>query len=67
MMFDAHLSEPMDVGFARAEVSAFDRVVEEAPDRVAIVLIVLRRIDPALGSDRVSPPRAVLVAESTPR
>ena len=59
----ADLGEPVDVGLAGAVVAAFDGVVEEPVDRVAVLLVVLGRVDPALGRDRVRPPRAVLVAE----
>ena len=59
---DAQLGEPVDVPFPRAVVAALDRVVEQAEDAVAVVLVVLGRVDPALGRDRMRPPRAVLVA-----
>jgi len=59
----ADLGEAPDVGLPGAEVAALDRVVEQAVDRVAVVLVVLRRVDPALGGDRVGPARAVLEAE----
>ena len=59
----AHLGEPPDVRFAGPEVSALDRVVEEPVDAVAVVGVVLRGVDPALGGDAVGAPRAVLVAE----
>ena len=61
---DRDLGEAVDVGLAGAEVAALDRVVEEAVDAVAVVLVVLGGVDPALGGDRVGPPRAVLVAEA---
>ena len=60
---DAQLREPVDVGFARAVVAALDRVVEEAVDAVAVVLVVLRGVDAALRGDAVRAPRAVLDAE----
>jgi hypothetical protein len=47
----AHLREPVDVGFARPVVAAFDRVVEEPIDAVAVVLVVLRGADAALRRD----------------
>ena len=59
----AHLGEPPDVRLAGSEVSALDRVVEEAPDAVAVVRVILRGVDPALGGDAVRAARAVLVAE----
>ena len=62
---DVHrqLGEAVDVRLAGPEVAALHGVVEEAPDAVAVVLVVLGRVDPALGRDRVGPARAVLVAE----
>ncbi len=60
---DAQLREPVDVGFARAVVAALDRVVEEAIDAVAVVLVVLRGVDAALGRDAVRAAGAVLDAE----
>ena len=48
---DADLRQPVDVRLARAEVAALDRVVEQAVDAVAVVLIVLRGVDAALRGD----------------
>ena len=56
--------EPIDVGFARAEIAALDRVVEQAENAVAIVLIIFRGVDAALGGDAVGAARAVLVTEA---
>src|SRR5262249_38903002 len=61
---DAHLGEPVDVRLAAAEVAALDRVVEEAVATVAVVAVVLGRVDPALGGDAVRPPGRVLEAEA---
>src|SRR5690606_15084862 len=59
---DVHreLGEAVDVRLARAEVAALHGVVEEAEDAVAVVLVVLGRVDAALRGDRVGAPRAVL-------
>ena len=46
-----HLGEAVDVGLAGAEVAALDRVVEEALHAVAVVAVVLRRVDAALRGD----------------
>ncbi len=59
----AHLGQAVDVGLAGAVVPALDRVVEEPVDRVAVALVVLGRVDAALGGDRVGATRGVLVAE----
>ena len=55
--------EAIDVGLAGAEVAAFDGVVKEAEDRVAVVGVVLGGVDPALGSDGVGAARRILVTE----
>ena len=60
---DAQLRQPVDVGFARAVVAAFDRVVEQAVDAVAVVLVVLGGVDAALRGDAVGAAGAVLDAE----
>ena len=61
---DAQLSEPINVGFARTEVSTFDGVVKESIDAVAVVLIILSRVDSALCGDAVCPARRILKAEA---
>ena len=61
---DRDLGQAIDVGLAGAEVAPLDGVVEQPEDAVAVVLVVLGRVDSALGGDRVGPPRAVLVAEA---
>jgi hypothetical protein len=61
---DADLRQPIDVGLARAEIAALDRVVEKAVNAVAVVLVILGRVDAALGGDAVGAARAVLVAEA---
>ena len=61
---DADLRQAVDVGLARAEVAAFDRVVEQAVDAVAVVLVVLRGVDAALRGDAVRAARRVLEAEA---
>jgi hypothetical protein len=58
-----HLGEAVHVALAGAEVTALHRVVEETVDAVAVVLVVLRGVDAALGSDAVGAARAVLVTE----
>ena len=48
---------------AGAVVAALDGVVEEAVDAVAVVVVVLGRVDAALRRDRVRPTRRVVVRE----
>ena len=64
MMLTDDLREPVNVGFAGAEIAALDSVVEQAVDAVAVVLIVLRRIDPALSRDGVRAAGRILEAET---
>jgi hypothetical protein len=61
---DADLGQPVDVGLARAVIAALDRVVEQAVDAVAVVLVVFRSVDAALRRDRVGPAGAVLKAKA---
>src|SRR3546814_1964365 len=56
-------SSDLHVGLAAAEVAALDGVVEEPVDGVAVGLVVLRRVDAALGRDRVRPAGAVVVRD----
>src|SRR5690606_32271602 len=57
------LGEAVDVGLAGPVVAALDGVVEEAVDRVAVVVIVLGGVDTALGGDGVRTPRRVVEGE----
>ncbi len=59
----AHLGQPVDVGLPGAVVAALDRVVEQAVDAVAVVLVVLGGVDAALRGDRVGAPGGVVVGE----
>ena len=64
MMFTDDLREPVDVGFAGAEIAAFYGVVEETINAVAVILIVLRGIDSALRGDGVGAPGRILKTEA---
>jgi hypothetical protein len=57
----AHLGQAIDIGLAGAEVAALDRVVKETVDAVAVVAIVLGRVDAALCGHAVGAARAVLI------
>jgi hypothetical protein len=52
----ADLRQPVDVRFPGPVVAALDGVVEEPVDAVAVVAVVLGRVDPALRRDAVRPP-----------
>lgn len=60
---DGDLGEAVDVGLAGAEVAALDGVVEEPVYGVAVVAVVLGRVDAALGGDGVGAARGVGEAE----
>ena len=64
MIWHADLRQTIDVGLAGAVIAAFDRVIEQAIDAVAIVAIVLRGVDATLGSDAVGTAWAILKAET---
>ena len=58
-----YLSEAVYVSLTSAVVTTLDCVVEEAVNRVTVVLVVLRGVDTALRGDGVSAARAVGDAE----
>ena len=62
--FDAVFGEAVDVAFAGAEVAAFDGVVEQAIDAVAVVLIIFRGVNASLGGDGVGAAGGILEAEA---
>ncbi len=59
----ADLGQPVDVGLPGPEIPALDGVVEQPPDAVAVVGVILGGVDAPLGRDAVGPPGAVLDAE----
>src|ERR1700722_7343874 len=60
---NADLGQTINIGLARAEVAALDGVVEKTIDAVAVVLVVLGRVDSTLGGDTGGAARTVLIAE----
>ncbi len=58
-----HLREAVHVRLPGAEVAALHRVVEQALHGVAVVPVVLRRVDAALRGDRVRATRRVVERE----
>ena len=58
-----NLRESIDIRFPRAKIAALDRVIKEAKDAVAVVRVIFRGVDSALGCDAMGAARAVLVAE----
>src|SRR6202007_2242144 len=61
---DAHLCQAVHVRLARTEIAAFDGVVKESIDAVAVVRIILGRVDATLRGDAVRAARAVLEAKT---
>jgi hypothetical protein len=61
---DAVLREAVDVPFASAEVAALHRVVEEAKDAVAVILVILGGVNAALRGDGVGTAGRILEAEA---
>ena len=59
----AHLGQPVHVRLARPVVSPLDGVVKQAVNAVAVVLVVLGRVDAALRRNAVGPARRVVDAE----
>ena len=59
----ADFGEAIDVRFARAKIAALDRVVEKPVNAVAVVRVIFRGVDSALGGDAVGAARAVLITE----
>ena len=60
----ADFGQAINVRFARTEVAAFDGVVEKPVNAVAVVLIIFRGVDPALGGDGMRAARRILVTET---
>src|ERR1035437_3650640 len=61
---DADLRQAVDVGFARPEIAALHRVVEETVHAVAVVVIILGGVDAALRRDGVRAPGRILETEA---
>ena len=59
----AHFGQPVDIRFTRAIVTALDRVVEQTPNAVAVVRVVLGGVDAALCSDAVGPAGGFVIGE----
>src|SRR5262249_43827012 len=60
----ADLSETIHVRFAGTKVAALDRVVKQSVNAVAIVLVILCRVEPTLGGNRMGSARRILKAKT---
>ena len=56
--------QAIDIRFARTEIAAFDRVVEQTVNAVAVVLIIFGGVDSALRGDGVRAARRILKAKT---
>src|ERR1700751_4577675 len=61
---DADFRQAMHVGFTGAKIAAFDSVLEEAENTVAVIAKVLCGINPSLRCDRVCAPWGVMVGKA---
>ena len=60
----ADLRQAINVRLARPEIAALHRVVKQPEHAVAVAVIILRGVDPALRRDAVRPARRILKAEA---
>ena len=60
----ADFREAIHVCFTGTKIAALDRVVKQPVNAVAIVLIIFRGIDPALGRNRMGASRRILKAKT---
>src|SRR5437588_4421504 len=60
----ADFGQPVNVRFARTEIAAFDGVVKQSENAVAIVLVILGGIDPALRRNGMGATRRILVTKT---
>ena len=58
-----NLRQTIDIRLTSAVVTTFDRIVVETINTIAVVLVVLRRVDTALCSNRVRTTRRILDTE----
>ena len=64
MILIADFGQPINVRFARTKIAAFDRVVEQSINAVAVVLIIFRGIDSALRRDGMGAARRILITKT---
>jgi hypothetical protein len=60
----ADFGQPVNVPFARTEIAAFNRVIKQSENAVAIVLVILGGIDPALGRNGMGATRRILITKT---
>src|SRR5207248_1164812 len=60
----ADFGQPINVRFPRTKIAAFDCVVEQTVNAVAVVLIIFGGVNPTLGGDGVRAARRILIAKA---
>src|SRR6266446_6910121 len=60
----ADFGQPVNVRFARTEIAPFDRVVKQSENAVAVVLVILGSIDPALRRNGMGATRRILITKT---
>jgi hypothetical protein len=58
------LGQAINIRFSRPKITAFDGVIEQPENTVAVVLIVLGSVDTTLRGDTVGPARRILEAKA---
>src|SRR5438045_8771179 len=56
--------QPVIVRLARTEIAPFDRVVKQSKNAVAVVLVILGGIDPALRRNGMGATRRILITKT---
>src|SRR2546423_8852055 len=60
----ADLSQPVNVRLARTKIAAFDRIVKQPENAVAIVLIIFGGVDSALRGDGMGASGRILITKT---
>ena len=60
----ADFGQPVNVPFARTEIAPFDRVVKQSKNAIAVVLVILGGIDPALRRNGMGATRRILITKT---
>ena len=60
----AQFGQSEDVGLTRTKITAFLGIVKKSKDRIAVILVILGRVDASLGGNAVGAPGTVLKTET---
>jgi hypothetical protein len=61
---ETDFGQAMNIRLSRTKIAPFDRIVEQAENAIAVVLIVLGSVDTTLRCDTVGPARRILEAKA---